>query len=472
MNIFDKLIEEFRSFLQKRSGELRAKDFSGIMMAVQSQLEPLWVNDVYRDASGDWYVTVVDFGKLYRSVLDFDESGNPVVGELEEVEVQHVPVSRSVQIQRQADGTFRWFEIASTSVLNKDGEIDSTKLFDSFVSYIERTGNYPYRTFHHQGEAFYMGDYDFIARDGFVLLASGVYADNELAKLDIKARTRRPGFWGQSINFYPVGDPELWEVTPGVEIPVYRAGILEEISSLPADSAAAHYTQRAEIRQEVTRSMLKGKELEAFTELFDGDREAAVKWLEENVDRTNAEITEQRQITRASEDTESTEAESEAVDETSESEEAPDTSTTEETTSEEPADGDPPVAEGEPEIHEIVADDDVIEAITSQLLETEVIQSLRQMVNGLVEQIEELTETVNGLQAASQARTKKIEERFQLLEREEEEKQAEWRQDIPRRERRTKVTFRPRNAKSNGVDSEPEQSLEEIANSTIDMLED
>lgn len=201
--------------------------------------------DVYLD-NGALYAIVTSQGKLYRS--DIVVNGNeiemgtlqPVVEMFETAETQERTVTR---VYQQPDGRWRWFSISATAFLNRVGEIDSTALFDSFVSHAGKTGEYPYRTFVHQGEKFRTGQADFLARDGFCYITSGLYdQDNPLALVEISALQRNPSAWGESIGYLPTADPVMWEITRGINIPVYEHGIHVEISTVLESDAANWFT--------------------------------------------------------------------------------------------------------------------------------------------------------------------------------------------------------------------------------------
>ncbi|MHA2069974.1 MAG: hypothetical protein ACXABY_36885, partial [Candidatus Thorarchaeota archaeon] len=256
-----------------------------------------WLKDVYRDNDGSLYAIVAKDGMLFRVGIDVDGE-TVILGEFEQVTVVHEPTGRMV-IRQQENGQFRWFSVSSTAILNRMGEIDSSDLYDSFIAHAEETGEYPIRDFYHLGEVFRTGQFDFLARDGFVLITSGLYDDSELAKMEIKARQKNPDYWGDSIRFLPTEDAEMLEIG-GVEIPVYRAGVLVQVSTLPESDAAAWFTNGI-VKQEVSR-MLDKRTLGAFVELFDGDEDAAEAWLTENAEGLNRSIEEGNYIARETED--------------------------------------------------------------------------------------------------------------------------------------------------------------------------
>lgn len=259
-----------------------------------------YLMDVYFD-DNSIYAIANSEGRLYK--IPFVISGNDVtLGAWQAVEHEFAPVEQrsAFTVKRQADGRYRWFSQSCTAVLNRSGEIDSTELFDNFIRRLAEYG-YPYRTFYHQGEAFRTGQADFVARDGYVLITSGLYDDTELAQLEVRARENDPDYWGESISYFPL-QREVIRIAD-VNIPVYTDGYMSEISTLPEQDAAALFTKTNQ-KQEVSR-MLQGKALDAFMKLAADagmDATAAQAWLEQNVDETNRQISDTGLIARAQDD--------------------------------------------------------------------------------------------------------------------------------------------------------------------------
>jgi len=212
--------------------------------------------DVFFD-SGVLYAIIITQGRLFRADIRIgnDDSislGNPVA-----VTQMFVPsVSRSFQsmrVFRTANGRARWLSISNTAILNREGELDSRALFDSFVQHAEQTGEYPYRTFHHQGEVLRTGQADFLARDGYVYITSGLYNDSDLAKLEQLALANNPDRWGESIGFSPTAPPTIERVGSDFSFPVYEEGVNTEISLCLEELASAWFTVPQIPNLEVTR---------------------------------------------------------------------------------------------------------------------------------------------------------------------------------------------------------------------------
>jgi hypothetical protein len=194
--------------------------------------------DCYMDGS-EMYAVVGMEGKLYKSPLIL-VPGGVKIGDMQEVEIDYKLVSSSNQfrIMQQADGKYRWFACpAATAVLNKNGYVNSRKLYDSFIQNLENNG-YPYLTFYHIGESLKLGVADFVARDGYCLLVSGTFDDNPLAQ---QLASKADIFDGVSIGFDPT-DIQQMQVGDGIEIPVHTAGILRECSALISTDAACLLT--------------------------------------------------------------------------------------------------------------------------------------------------------------------------------------------------------------------------------------
>lgn len=252
-----------------------------------------WPHGLYHDDGGLFGVVTFE-GKLWKAEITIEDSV-PTFGEWVEVVEEFRPRTRKT-IHRQADGRWRWFSISATAVLNRVGEIDSRDLFDSFIAHAEETGEYPYRTFFHLGEDFRMGQSDFLAREGNCYLTSGVYDDpdeNILARAEIAAQQREPDFWGESIGYRATEYPEIAQVA-GIDVPVFRAGINVEISTVPGDLAASLFTSTM-IEMEVKRMTQAIRD--ALMHLFNDDEELVEQALAQ-VDDVNRSIDSDNLVTR------------------------------------------------------------------------------------------------------------------------------------------------------------------------------
>ena len=398
----------------------RATSFSSLYEqaagALYSSNEMAWLHDLYRDDDGSMFVIASERGKLYRVPITASDEG-VTLGEWLPVMEGFKPVAQATRtsVIRQADGRYRWLSISCTSVLNRVGEIDSQALFDSFVAHADETGEYPYRTFYHQGEALATGRADFLARDGDTFITSGLYDEgNPLAEAEIAALEREAALWGESINYMPTVSPVMFEVAEGINVPVYEAGKLREISFLPVDKAAAWFTTvRA---QEVTR--MRADVLQALVELLDGDEERADEFAA-LVDGTNRAITEAGLVSR--------EAEAEGGPEPA------------------PEPTEAPAQEAPAIEREVELDEAALALIAEQFAE---------LLAPLTEKLEELESAMGDALRAAELSRETVGERLKALEIDEGEKKRQWLADVPRRET-LKVTHRPREANATDDDGEP-----------------
>lgn len=376
-----------------------------------------WLHDLYRDDDGSLFAIASERGKLYRVGLEFTESG-ATLGEWVPVAEEFRPVGEArtrTKVIRQADGRVRWLSISCTSVLNRAGEIDSQALFDSFVAHAEETGEYPYRTFYHQGEALRTGQGDFMARDGAVFITSGLYDDdNLLAAAEIVAMERNADKWGESIGYMPTAEPEMVEIADGVTIPVYNVGVIREISTLPNDSAAAWFTT---IRiQEVRR--MRQDVFDALLEMVDDEEEA--KRFAALVDGTNREIADSDLVSREAGDDEPLQGGSAQP-----ASETPD-----------------PVGPAEIE-REVVLDQAAVDLIAAQF--ATMLTPFTEKIEGLEAQLSALTDGQSAAADGARQVREALDTRIKAVERDEDEKQRQWLADMPRRET-LNVTHRPREA--------------------------
>ena len=283
---------------------LRAMSMIQLREAVWAQLyeryrdgeldEGMYPTDLFYD-DGDLTVLLSKDGQLYRAPISINEDDAVTVGPPEPITIKLQPVTRTTVV-RSKDGRYRWVSISATSIINRDNEIDSRVLFDSFVARAQETGEYPVRMFFHQGESFYVGQADYLARDENVYITSGLYDDikeNVLAKAEVRARQRNAAYWADSIGYDPLSEPELAMVAEGINVPVYVDGVHREISTLPHDLASSMYTMTS---MEVKRMNKTVKA--ALTRLFeDGEMVDELETFEEHVDEVNRAA--ESKITRA-----------------------------------------------------------------------------------------------------------------------------------------------------------------------------
>jgi len=293
MDILATLVQEFSGILARLRGA-RATPLSSVYMQVQEQLMAAmpdlypFLTDLYDD-NGQMIGIVSMAGKLYRTPIAIDGT-SAMAGPLEEVETFFLPARGRLSIIRQADGGVRWFAQAASAVLNRVSEIDSRQLFDSFVTRAAETNEYPALRFYHT-PGLDFGRADWLARDGYLYLASGVLdMAHPLAGALVDAVEQGRGEWGCSIGFL-ADESQLVEIAEGVRVPVYTAGVNREISVLPEGDAASWYTA---IGLEVTRMQKNVRD--ALVKLF-GDEAKADEFIA-GVDETNRSIEDKGLITR------------------------------------------------------------------------------------------------------------------------------------------------------------------------------
>lgn len=456
------------------SAEERAVSFPDMYGLVSTEMWdseiPGWLSDLYQDEDGSLFAVTINNGRLYRTPFSM-EGSTVILADTEEVVLDFKPTDRSFQIIRQADGDVRWISRSCVSVINKDGEIDSRKLFDSFVEYAERTNKYPYRTFFHKGEQFRTGQCDFLTRDGYVLITSGIYDDHELAKAEIHSRETEPEYWGDSIGFYATSDPVMLRVADGIEIPVYEEGFMDEISTIPDEYSSSFFTNNSEIVKEVTRTM-DAKRFESFVKLFGGDEEKARKWLDDNVDPLNREIEEDGLVARAVADGKLPEDDA-SVNREDEDTDAENVAEGEDGTSEEPTSEDEtePTAEDETEstaeadpegeaVYEV--DDELVDLIAQKVLD-KASPGLQETLDKFGEELKSVGEQLTEIHAASIRAIKDLGDRMITLERSNEEALEDLLNDLPRNTTR-RVEYRPRNEKAA---EDEEVTFTDIAEETL-----
>lgn len=398
--------------------------FDQIAYGARSEDHPYaWLQTLYLDDDGSMFAIYSDTGRLYRVPFSAADGAvtmgdwEPVVVQFEKIkepEPAEPPAEQRIgttRVFRDANGKARWISMSATAMLNRVGEIDSTDLFDSFIAHAQETGEYPFRTFMHLGEKCRYGQADYLAREGFVYITSGVYdEESELAKLEIRAlESDEASEWGESIGYTATAQPELVEIADGIKVLVFRQGINTEISLCPQSMAASYFTAPS-VQREVGMNPMT---YEALLKLCGGD-EAEAKRLAGQIDGTNAEIGDGR-VARI-------------VAETTEVEAQPEVAPVEE--------AQVTVPESAPSI-EIELDDEMIARIAEQVAER--LQAVDENTEAL---FKGLTERIEAISVAQNAHMQKIMERVQALEQDEDERLSELAADMPAP--RARVTYRPR----------------------------
>ena len=459
LNLIQELWRKIQDLFSGALGEAERFRAMG-MMRVQEQIWSLlqegeswaWPIDVY--IGDDWiYTLVARDGKLYR--IDLYLEGEQIkLGEWQQVTEIHEPVTQRMTIQRQADGQYRWLNISGAAVLNRVGEIDSKALFDNMARRAAESGEYPYRTFYHQGEAFKIGQADLLARDGALYITSGLFEDNPLARAVVRALQDEPEYWGDSIGYLPVGEPERVEVAEGVEVPVYSDGIHREISTLPEQNAASLFTVPSVQQQEVSR--MNPNVLEALERLRDkhGLEQDVIDEFVNLADQTNRSIEDEDLITRDDGEQETdTDESAEELDQDTEPEQEP----------QEPEDEETDL--------EVELDEEAVDAIVDRVAESSQFTEIVERLDSLQALVAELVEGQEAGEKGRAEHDEQVDGRLAALERDDEEKQREWLEDQPRRTRTVRVSHRPRqaNRKDKGG-NDAGGSLADEAEATLDGM--
>ncbi len=400
MDIKQKLINAIRAVFDETPEELRALSTSNLYDQIYPLIQAvnpmgyLCIHDIFHAEEG-MSVVWSDRGILFSAPVNVDGDDIVSLGEVNQVKQEFVPVGRTV-LRQQEDGQWRWLSRSAVSVLNRVGEIDSTALFDSFIEHACETDEWPTRQFFHKtGDAFTVGQTDWVGREGNVLLTSGLYNDSKLAQAEVKARQAAASEWGDSIRFEPVGADslELLEVADGVIVPVYRSGRLIEISTVPERDAASWFTSGV-VRE--TNSM-KDNEFAGLVKLFFDDEDKARAWLEENAGELNRQIEEAGLVARST-----------AEGEASETVPAP-----------------------------LEIDDSVIRAITDAALESEAFTVQRDGLAAQADAVDALTAKLDELAQLITAQQATID----LLTADDDAKRARYAEDLP--PQRQQVIHRP-----------------------------
>jgi hypothetical protein len=226
----------------------RAMSISEVYNAVAGKLQELegdgllnkFANlmDVF-SGPNEMYAIVAQEGKLLRMDISITEQDDLLLSVPRPVKVEFIPTGRCT-VKRQADGKYRITSVACTAILNRDGEIDTTELFDDFIARIDSgKAEYPELDFFHV-DGLEIGKCDFIARDGYALITSGVFYEDDFSQKVARGLEASGEKWGQSITFFPYKSEEM--NVSGVKIRANTRGVLHKVAVLPEDKAAALFT--------------------------------------------------------------------------------------------------------------------------------------------------------------------------------------------------------------------------------------
>lgn len=315
-------LKQFLRWLQQGAGYLDTLQSQAIVdraISAYRLMEKIWAALPY----DEYLVDVLVEGDSFTAIV-FDEESNlwmrqvvlngddvslgeavRVTESYEALPQQRAEATRAVvqqrgtlTVTRQADGSYRWLARGCASVLNRVLEIDSSALFDCFVDRFNERPK-PYLTLRHNGKSMQMGEADYIARDGNLLVGSGLFdpdPNNVLARAAEQALQRNASYWGISIG-YELEDQDAPPVTitqkvraNGKEIdlpiPVFNEGTLIEFSMLGELDCASFFTsmQRMEVLDSMTAQRKARTLQDDLLQLFNGDKAAVETFLAGNDD--------------------------------------------------------------------------------------------------------------------------------------------------------------------------------------------
>lgn len=422
-------------FFNKISSIFKKRDHSvvDVMHMFYNYLNPLvengtfeWPSIVghYMSESGT-YIVMSDSGKLYRS--DITLSGSEVsFSTPSPVEVHFVGLGGKMRIVgRDSKGRPKFVVFAASSVLNRDGEIDSRDLFDSFENTFDIEERPVVTIRHIHSPEFYFGEVLGAYRLENMLICHGVLEpEHPLTKYAVE-RFGDPE-WGISIGFY-AEDYQNDKTEEGIAIPVYKKGRLIEISVLREKEAASHLTGTKIIKDGVDRMGKTKEQVQKILLDFTND-EAFVQQFLEEAEIRERKIQEDGLITRNSgPEEEVEETEEVAVDPEVEAEEAD----VEDTEAEEPV------------VVEIDITDEALAQAISQSLD-EKLTDVREQLKSFAGAVDTLTGVLQTLQEGQDTLKAEIEERFSKIEKEDVEKVQEIVEDLPLNRRKINtVVYRP-----------------------------
>ena len=399
----------------------------------------VWLIDLYMDDStGNFFAIFSKEGLLYQSKITLN-GDIATLGEMVQVSQYFQPtVQNQIVIKRQADSSIRWFLQASSSVLNRNGSIDSTQLYDNMNKKANDSGKYPFLTFCHL-DSMEMGMTDWLERSDNILLASGTFhKDNVIAEHMVKSYEENSGYWGASISFFP-SDYQMEQIAEGVKVPMYTDGTYREISVCPEEIACCLFTA---LHAEGKVTQMK-KEVEDAIKKLMGTDTALADQIIQAVDGSNDQIKERGLIARTTE----------AVVETP-AEVVPEVVA-------------PAVVAEQPvlEIDEAMLGD-IVTRVAKDPQVSAIFSGYQESLHTMSTQLEQTLKEFSEFRVARQVADGKIDSRLHALEKTEQSKQEDWTNDLPRTNSSVRVIRRARVT----TDSGEAQSSEDIAADTLSKI--
>ncbi len=171
--------------------------------------------------------------------------------------------STKFTVVKQADGSYRWVMSTSNAFEDRDGEILSEKALAADVARADALGTYGPLRWWHVDES-HLGDCDFNAMHGKMLVESGTFKDARIAEA---VAAHADGLSGSLGFFHPVRDPDQERVYNSIE--------RFERSLLPKDKASNPWITLLVSKEE---QGMDEKKIEKLGELI-GDPEAVKDYL-------------------------------------------------------------------------------------------------------------------------------------------------------------------------------------------------
>lgn len=420
----------------------------------------MWPIDLYWDRGFMFMILSMD-GRLYRVDVTV-EDGTVVLGQMVQVIENFLPVeTRMLRTIRQPDGRYRWVQVSCSAVMNRVGEIDSRDLFDSFVERAAATGVYPILNFSHLG-GIRLGEADYVARDGYLYITSGLYDDTPIGEAAALGVMREPDYWGHSIEYVSDGESQIVTIHTDagvdVDLPVFRTGVNTGIALCAEHKAAALYTGT-----KITRGTdnMNQATYDDLVRLVGADLAAQ---FQAATDETNRQI--ETGVAAGEVIARSTAVEETGVD-------AHDESAVEDV--EEAAGGEDAEAVELGAETSFELDDGAVAAIAQAVTQTDAFEGLFARFEEAVNTLAGMGEAVQGLQAASAAGARtlaELTERVGYLEQDDQERQEAWVQDAPRvsPRRAVRVTHRPRQQQQTPAGRGGDMDYAAIAEATLASL--